>query len=552
MVWQKSKEQISNMKYKYWLPDKDGHSKEQETENNAVILIGANGAGKSHLGAWIEQQNMRLVHRIASQRSLNFDENIPQKNYSQSEDLVFFGTDSISGSYKDEKMGRWGDRSDNLYTTKLIDDFNGILSALIALYNNETSSYLHECENAEKIGKEKPAVPRTVLSKLLSLWSEVFPLRELIYEDGKFFAKERSKESERYPANKMSDGERAVLYFAAQVLCVPEGKILIIDEPELHLHRSLSNRLWSSLEKFRPDLLFIYITHDTDFGARHQFADKYWVTAYHGNNQWEIQKIEGSSLPEDLLLTLLGNRKNIIFVEGDENSFDSRIYSLIYKDYFIVPCGGCEQVKSYTKAFRNESQLSEFTAYGIIDRDFHSDEELEKYKDDHVYCLKVAEVENLFITEEMFKAVADLMACKRDSVSEAINFVWYTKFDNLIDRQVCAATISTVKEKLSGIEIRCKKLNDVKSAFDQAIDDLDVETIKAEIENKFNSLKSQGSYSDILKIFNEKSVSKEVGHFFGITDNDYRDNILRQLNAGKQDFIESVKKYLPDSDEIPY
>ena len=542
----------SKQHFTYWLPDKNGNRQIHRTNNNAVIIIGANGAGKSHLGAWIEQNGMDEVHRIASQRNLNFSENIPLKNYDQSEKNVLYGTAMSDHEFQVLKTQRWGSIDADEYTVRLINDFEDVLSALIAAYNKEASDYLQSCQDAENNGDDKPLAPQTLLNKLKSLWDEVFPQRELLLDDSRFFAKGRNKESVRYPANKMSDGERAVLYFAAQVLCVPNNKILIIDEPELHMHRSLSNRLWSALEKFRPDLLFIYITHDTDFAARHQFADKYWVKAYHGKGQWEIQQIKGSSLPEDLLLTLLGNRKNIIFVEGDGSSFDSRIYSLIYKDYFIVPCGGCERVKSYTKAFSSERQLSDFTSFGIIDRDFHSEEELEKYKDDHVFCLKVAEIENLFITEEMFKAVADLMASGPDSISKSIDFVRHTKFDNLLDKQVCAATITTIKEKLSGIEIRCKKLNDVKSSFDQAIDDLDVEKIKSETQKKFNSLKSQGSYSDILKVFNEKSVSKCVGHFFGITDDDYQDTIIRQINVGNQNFIDAIKKYLPDSSEIPY
>lgn len=77
----------------------------------------------------------------------------------------------------------------------------------------------------------------------------------------------KNGEPVKYSANQMSDGERAVLYLAAQVLCVPENKMLIMDEPEIHLHRSIMNRLWMALERYRPDCLFIYITHDTQFAA---------------------------------------------------------------------------------------------------------------------------------------------------------------------------------------------------------------------------------------------------------------------------------------------
>ena len=62
----------------------------------------------------------------------------------------------------------------------------------------------------------------------------------------------------KYSAMKMSDGERSVLYFAAQVLCVPNNKILIVDEPELYLYKSLMNRLWTTLEEYRQDYFYIH------------------------------------------------------------------------------------------------------------------------------------------------------------------------------------------------------------------------------------------------------------------------------------------------------
>ena len=58
------------MSFKYWLPDENGQKTEYETQDNAVIIIGANGSGKSKLGAWIECQNFDGVHRVGAQRNL--------------------------------------------------------------------------------------------------------------------------------------------------------------------------------------------------------------------------------------------------------------------------------------------------------------------------------------------------------------------------------------------------------------------------------------------------------------------------------------------------
>ncbi len=78
------------MAYTYWLPDKDNQKKEYITDTNSVIIIGANGSGKSKLGAWMEMLSFEDVHRIGAQRKLSFDEDISLKNFEQAEELVFF------------------------------------------------------------------------------------------------------------------------------------------------------------------------------------------------------------------------------------------------------------------------------------------------------------------------------------------------------------------------------------------------------------------------------------------------------------------------------
>ena len=106
------------MTFTYWLPDEQGQKQEYTTSNNSVIIIGANGSGKSHLGAWIEQQDLENVHRIGAQRNLNFNEDIALKSYSQAENFVFYGTDNKGYVERKDKAYRW---EWGKYTTKLVN-----------------------------------------------------------------------------------------------------------------------------------------------------------------------------------------------------------------------------------------------------------------------------------------------------------------------------------------------------------------------------------------------------------------------------------------------
>lgn len=535
------------MAFTYWLPNEQGQKQEHRTESNAVIIIGANGSGKSKLGAWIEQQDFAKVHRIGGQRNLNFSENIQLRRYTQAEDLVFYGNDESEGVYKSQKGQRWGWGNDRRFTTQLINDFDNVLAALFALRNNENDSFVSKCRDAEMTGTPLPHTPKTVIDKLKEIWDLVLPARHIIDEDSKFYAYDEAKGIQgKYSATQMSDGERAVLYLAAQVLCVPANKLMIIDEPEIHLHRSIMNRLWKALEQSRPDCLFIYITHDTQFAAAHSHADKIWIKEYDGHN-WRLEKLTGNDLPEELLLDILGSRKNVLFVEGERDSYDTQLYTELYPDYLIIPCGSCTQVITRTKAFRNNPSLHDCAVFGIIDRDFRSEYEIEKYATESIFAINVAEVENLFIVEELIRLMAAHMGKDPDAIFERVkNYVIDERYARQINGQICEGTVAEIKYKMMSAEISKRNDAEAKASLNAVLAGINYETIKQEQESKFQTVLQSRSYSDTIKVFNKKSIASSIGHFFGISNSEYCSTVIALLHGEKHDAIVSaIVPYLP-------
>ena len=533
------------MVFTYWLPDEQGNKKDYQTHSNSVIIVGANGSGKSKLGAWMEKQDFAKIHRIGAQRNLNFGESIPLKSYSEAENFVLFGTNEENRVRNNDKGARWN--WGNSYTTKLLDDYKDVLAALLALHNNEIACFFNLCREAERENKEKPPTPITVLDKLTQIWKSVLPQRDLVVDDAKFYSSFfRNGGEVKYSANQMSDGERAVLYLAAQVLCVPPNKTMIIDEPEIHLHRSIMNRLWKSLEQCRMDCLFIYITHDTQFAAAHSNSEKIWIKEYDGQN-WKLEKLTGTDLPEDLLLDILGSRKNVLFVEGERDSYDTQLYSELYPDYLIIPCGSCTQVIARTKAFRNNPSLHDCEVYGIIDRDYRSEYEIEEHKTHHIYTINVAEVENLFIVEELIRLMAAHMGKEPDSVFENIkNYVIDERLAKQNNGQICEATVAEIKYKLMCAEISKKNDEEAKASLDAVFAGIDYEEIKQDQEAKFQAILQNRSYADTIKVFNKKSIASSIGHFFGISNNEYCSTVIALLHGEKHDaIVNALTPYLP-------
>ena len=530
------------MMYEYWLPDEKGIKTKYKTENNAVIIIGANGAGKSKLGAWIEQNDLEKVHRVSAQRNLNFSEKIPLKSYSEAEKLLFYGSDNINP----KKSQRW---NYGHYTTNLLDDFNYVLAKLIAQKNNETSKFAEECKKAGDDKNKWPDTPITSIDRLKSIWSEILPQRHLVEKDAKFYAMMNCDEQcTEYSATEMSDGERAVLYLVAQVLCVPENKTIIIDEPEVHLHRCIMDRLWTTLEQYRQDCLFIYITHDLQFSASRFKSDKIWIKEYDGKN-WKFLRItDDDKLPEELKLEILGCRRKVLFVEGERQSYDYQLYKQLYPEYLIIPCGGCSQVISRTKAFRSSESLHDFNVYGLIDRDYRSDKEIKALKKDHIYVLGVAEVENLFLVEELIVLMAKRVGVKDidETIKKIKDFVINSKFKNMINRQICQSVVSEIKYQLSCIEISTKKDNDAKESLESGLDAIKYEQIKSNKEIIFNHAYESNDYKEILKCFNEKGVSAEIGKYLGLDNKKYQEKVINLLYGEcKIEIIKALEEYLP-------
>jgi hypothetical protein len=87
---------------------------------------------------------------------------------------------------------------------------------------------------------------------------------------------------------------------------------------------------------------------------------------------WDIEEIQTSELPEDLLINILGNReKRILFIEGENGSSDYKLLSKCYTDYLVIPVGSNSNIKQRVKNFNNTQQLfSNYEIFGIIDRDY--------------------------------------------------------------------------------------------------------------------------------------------------------------------------------------
>ena len=129
----------------------------------------------------------------------------------------------------------------------------------------------------------------TKFEKLSEIWDSLLPHRRL-HIGGDDITVRTSDNAATYTASDMSDGERAIFYLVGQTLVAGEDSVLVIDEPELHLHPSIMTLLWDELGAARPDCSFVFITHNLEFAAARPGA-KYVVREYQPGPAWTIDPV---------------------------------------------------------------------------------------------------------------------------------------------------------------------------------------------------------------------------------------------------------------------
>lgn len=528
----------------------------------SVVVLGANGAGKTRFGIKIEELNdsdyaasnntetTLSVQRISAQKSLAISEGLVIKGLETSEKELFIGE---TGNASKKIHYRFRSKP----ATHLLDDYNQALSLLFSKNNKLLEDHNKKDTLAIKEGLERPPVLKTLITTVEEIWNDILPHRKLDLSGNEVHAIFQNKNYDdtniRYHGKEMSDGERVILYMIVQAIIVRENTLIIVDEPELHIHKAVVNKLWDRLEEIRQDCVFMYITHDLDFASLRNTDEILWIKSFDGQDKWDFEFLlleDYSNLPPLLLFELIGTRKKIIFVEGTSDSLDYLLYQEIYKykNYHIIPCGGCKQVISCVKAKNKYPDLKDIEVYGVIDRDYRTKEEIDNLEKDGIFCLNVAEVENLFLVPELLKIMHSQFGCEPLNESTAEKFIIKLYRDSR-EKQIAGAFKKEIDYQFDCVHFdnNIKSADDVKTLIDERFSIENINKIYSQKSSQFTEL---DDLDQILKIFNEKNLSKQVGSCFGIRGSDYPKRVINLLkfdNIGvKEKIIESLKPYIPD------
>lgn len=437
----------STTRFRFALPpeskgfDATGLPKIEEQEyGRVVVLLGANGSGKS-----------RLLRGLASAPTINGK---PRPVvYVEGGRAILF-PDAIDVGINPEDF-------------KQTSDLKSRLQLLLAILEIERHEFVSEYSAllykwAEKMDGPKPEEKVSRLKRINDVFSRLLPRRAF-----SMTPKHRTPLTDKralrlrnwyldnngvsYDIGTISDGEKQVLCLLGDVSELsPPGALIIVDEPELNLHPGLAMNLWNEIERRKSDALFVYATHSISFAMRPNVTD---ILVLGDSQQTPVHLTDLRSSTNVDWEPFLGaipafiSSQRVLAVEGQgDKSFDKEFYQwVVGSDITVVNVGSCDRVKSAMNHEGVWEKVGSVRVCGIVDRDYRTETRLSDFETSGCHVLKCHEAESYLCDPELLRDAAKLSGHQRTA-------------EDFIDRMasICESRITPValKRTIAKSEIR--------------------------------------------------------------------------------------------------
>lgn len=467
-------------------PDVDDLFEHFKYGNKNYVVFGKNGAGKTTLLRQISESMFKNAIVLPADRT------------AMQASGIFV---SLNTSYTLNQMLK--DQTSLMYLTREI--------------NNRT------LDSYEK-GKDSCNVPR---ARFYEIFASLGLDRSVVVVNDSLFLK--GDHIDQYSIDQASDGEKSIAYLIMATLLAPDDSFIFIDEPERHLNGALMRNLFDKLESERPDLNFVYLTHNIGFVESRKNVALIYLEKSGAYKKWKFKKIEDySDISLDVILGIEGTKKDIIFCEGTRGSIDCKVLECLFPEYEIQPVSSCEQVKLNTKGINGKEPLFRRKAFGLIDNDYMQEKEINSLRDVHVFAIGYNEWENFIIRSEILEYL------NKSHLNKDLSKVKCEVIEH-IKKHGKSAILSDFITKRYTKMLYATKLSYSKNLETQldAINNKNKSDLMDEVQKLSDKIDSLTDYDALVSIVPAKMLLKMVAQGIGLaTDEDYVDLLVKYL---KQD-----------------
>lgn len=488
-------------------------------ENN-IVLIGGNGSGKSSLANALKGDDTENICVIPAQKSLYFSMNDMSMLSTRKNDLVELLLEN------------------NINKSKTMDDYsyyhfqNNQFTKLIVAMKEQYTEHLIKCEE-EKIVADGE---KTIFGQLRAVFEVVFPEIKLHFKSEAKDYLNCIKNGEWYHVNALSEGEKAVIYYAVSVLMAKNDSFIVVDEPETYLNPSLTNLLWDHLIKVRKDCQFIFITHSVDFVLGRNDSKIAWIKNFNYPDEWDFEFIEDDFvLPKTLMTEILGSKKPIAFCEGDDkSSLDYAVYrSLLGDDYTVIPVGGHTDVIKNCEVVLDSPWLN-IETLGIVDGDHYTQEKIGVLQSKNIKVLPFNEIEMLLVSDEVLHHTMKVIYPMdfQDKIDK-FKDEFFKMMERDCDKIALANTTLNINEFVAKEKIQ--QFDSVTAIEDnlRRIAEYDVRSIYNSKVSQIRSMISEKDYRKMLVLCNlKRKITRELAHRY--LDSNYEIKAVQQIQTNEE------------------
>jgi len=490
------------MTFEFSIPSPEGQTSVRVEPGSTVVFVGANGGGKTRLAVHIEDNLKLSAHRISAHRALTLNPSVAKIN----ERDALLGLRTGHADKAAHLGNRIGSRWQGNMAVSLLNDFGYLVQSLFGDQANKSL----QTHRKVRAGDMSPAEP-TKFERLIEIWDRLLPHRKL-HISGDDIQVAVPESNTRYNASEMSDGERAIFYNIGQTLAAAENSLLIFDEPELHIHRSIMSKLWDELEGARNDCAFVFITHDLEFAAS-RVAQKFIIHDYFPAPTWTIATVpENTGFDEELTTLILGSRRPILFVEGTQNSLDVVIYRCCFPDWTVIPRGSCEEVIHSVVTMRRNQEFTRVTCSGIVDADDYHADDVANLNRLGIALLPVSEIENVILLPAVSRAIAESEGYEGAILENQLNQLKTAIFETLnapaaIDAVVTRYCRRRIDRLLKKIDLsQAVNVADITGEFRRQTAALDVADIARRATDRIQEALRNDDLANLLANYDNKGL----------------------------------------------
>lgn len=363
--------------------------------NDVTVLFGKNGAGKSQLLRDLRNSDQNTYHYTSPER------------YGEITHDVGIMQEELTGA---KRAGR---RKFNASPTYRQESISRVQALLIKIGNLSGRS-----------GKSP-----LILDEIESILHVLLPDFKFKVTDQNppFELKRTHNEEPVSSVNNLSSGESEILTLALDLLTIcaiwkldnQTSRVLLIDEPDTHLHPDLQQHLGKFFIKLvdKYNVQIIVATHSTTLLSALGYHGGKKTSVIYLNSANEEQKAIKFEKSLQELSTCLGGHAlmgplfnaPLLLVEGDD---DYKIWSHVPRYHkvkiAVIPCSGSAEVKKYQKTLENifsclRTNKTDIIGIALLDGDKNLPLTSRSNKQDSIKFIRLGcrESENLYLSDEV-------------------------------------------------------------------------------------------------------------------------------------------------------